>query len=397
MAERSEKERPVDLEIKDAQVIFRTAWEELLEDVGESRLQFPKELILLGGAPGAGKGTQTRFISELRGLTCPPIIISSLLSSPEAQKIKADGGMVGDKEVIGILFRELLKPEYRDGAILDGFPRTKVQVACLKMLIQRMNSLWRRYHQTELARSFRKPTIHVVILFVEEAVSIERQLKRGLEIQHNNEEVDRTGIGDMLELRPTDLDPEAARRRYQVFKEQTWEALTSLKEYFFYHFINAQGPISEVAENIRRELQYQSSLELDPITFEKLRHIPLAQEIVVHARQELVNRLDRYAMDQQLLFDRMLDFVGDTLMPVITRHAIPGIAMINTESQLLAEPDAIAMLIDILSERGFRASVDLHRIEVPDHFDLQTGQILCRFKKVYRIHVHFEGSDIRRG
>ena len=42
-----------DLEIKDAQVIFNTAWEELTESVGREQLRFPKELILLGGAPGS--------------------------------------------------------------------------------------------------------------------------------------------------------------------------------------------------------------------------------------------------------------------------------------------------------------------------------------------------------
>jgi hypothetical protein len=64
---------------------------------------------------------------------------------------------------------------------------------------------------------------------------------------------------------------------------------------FFYHLINAQGPVSEVEQNIIKELKYQSSLELEPATFEIVRGIPLANEIVVHARQELVRRLDGYA------------------------------------------------------------------------------------------------------
>ena len=69
----------LDLEIKDALVIFKTVWESLEEDLGRENLRFPKELILLGGAPGAGKGTQTRFIMEARGLTCPPIVVSGCL------------------------------------------------------------------------------------------------------------------------------------------------------------------------------------------------------------------------------------------------------------------------------------------------------------------------------
>ena len=136
-----DKEQVRDLEIKDARVIFDTVWENLENEVGKENLHFPKELILLGGAPGAGKGTQTRFIMNARGLTCPPIVISDLLVTPEAQKIKDSGGMVGDKEVIGILLRRLLNPEFRDGAILDGFPRTDVQVECLKELVDKITEL----------------------------------------------------------------------------------------------------------------------------------------------------------------------------------------------------------------------------------------------------------------
>ena len=55
-----------------------------------------------------------------------------------------------------------------------------------------------------------------------------------------------------------------ARNRYRVFKEKTYDALVSLKQIFHYHFINAQASIPEVQANIVRELEYQSSLELDP-------------------------------------------------------------------------------------------------------------------------------------
>ena len=63
---------PADLEIKDAQLIFNHVWKQLEKDCGRERLRFPKELILLGGAPGAGKGTNTDFIRELRGTPPSP-------------------------------------------------------------------------------------------------------------------------------------------------------------------------------------------------------------------------------------------------------------------------------------------------------------------------------------
>lgn len=385
------------VEIKDAQLIFNAAWSDLEDEVGHEGLCFPKEIILLGGAPGSGKGTNTRFIMKARGFTCPPIVVSSLLSSPAAQKLKDSGKMVGDREVIGILFRKMLEPEFRDGAVLDGFPRTKVQVECLKLLVNKISALHREYAETPLASRFRRPTIHVMVLFVDEKTSVERQLHRGRETKAHNEEVRSTGIGELWEERATDLDPEAALNRYRTFRDQTWDALQSLKELFFYHFINAVGSYAEVEQNILRELKYQSSLELEPATFEQIRGIRLASEIVVHARQELVKRMDAYARDHAELFAKVIDIITKVFIPIIERHAISGRAVVNTEDELFSDPLALAILIDIFSERGYHAVVDKQLNRVPDRVDLKTGEIQFRPNTVYRIRVYFEGSEIRRG
>ena len=386
-----------DLEIKDAQLIFGSVWSDLEADFGRENLRFPKEIILLGGAPGAGKGTNTQFITKTRGLTCPPIVISALLDSPDAKRLKDAGHMVGDREAVGLLFRELMKPAYRDGVILDGFPRTSVQVECLKLLVDKMHALRREFFATPLGIHFRQPTIHIMVLFVDEKESIARQLKRGKETLAHNEEVTRTGVGQLWEDRPTDHDETLARRRYRVFKEQTWDALQSLKEIFHYHFINAQGPIEEVEQNILKELEYQSTLELDPRTVDRLRNLPVASEIIVHARQELVKRLDSHEFGQPELFAKVVAFIAKKIMPIVQRHAISGRAHINTEDPMLDDPTALAMLIDVFSERGFHATVDIHRIDVPESVDLATGAIKCRVKKVYRIEIRFQGSEIRRG
>jgi adenylate kinase len=386
-----------DLEIKDAQIIFGTVWRDLETHYGRENLRFPKEIILLGGAPGAGKGTNTSFILKTRGLTCKPVVVSALLDTPEAKRLKDAGNMVGDREVVGLLFRQLLRPEYRDGVILDGFPRTKVQVECFKMLVAHMQQLRREFYRTPLGIHFRQPTIHIMVLFVDEKTAIARQLNRGREIQAHNAEVRRTGVGELLEERATDLDETLAQRRYRVFKEQTWDALQSLKEVFHYHFVNAQGTFAEVEQNIVQELQYQSSLELDPHTYDRLRPIPLASEIVVHARQELVKRLDLYEMKHTELFAQVVAFVETKMMPIVLRHAISGHAIVNTEEPVLGDSLALAMVIDIFSERGYHAAVDLHRIEVPERLDPATGVIKNRVKKVYRIQIRFPGSEIRHG
>ena len=384
-----------DLEVKDAQLIFAAVWRELEGLFGRSKMRFPRELILLGGAPGAGKGTNSDFIRKVRTIDAPPLVISQLLDTPEALAVKARGAMVGDREVVGILFRKLLEPEYKNGALLDGFPRTKVQVECLKLLFDEMIALRREFSGTADEINFKKPIFHIMVLFVDEAESVARQLKRGRQVVTHNEEVIRSGVGELWEERATDFSEAPARNRYRVFKEQTYDALVSLKQIFHYHFINGQAPIPEVQANIVRELEYQSSLELDPRTFDRLRRLPLASDIVRHARQDLVRRLDGYEVERPETFGRVIEFIEAKIMPIVVRHAISGVADINSEDVLFQDPVALAMLIDVLSERGFHVTVDVTRVCVPVHIDLQSGKIFSEEKKVFRFSIRFRSAQVR--
>ncbi len=385
------------LEVKDPQLIFSSIWEQLEADFGLENLRFPRELILLGGAPGSGKGTNTDFIRKVRDIVGQPVVVSALLNSPEAERIKAEGGMVGDRVVIDLVFRELLKSEHSNGAILDGFPRTRVQVECLKMLFDKMNWLRRLFGDSPDLVHFRQPRFHIMVLFVDENESVRRQLKRGDEVLVHNEEVRRSGIGTLKEERPTDFDEHLARNRYRVFKERTYDALISLKQIFHFHFINAQADLVVVQENILNELEYQSSLELDPRTFHAIGEIPLASDIVQHARRDLVKRLDEYEYDHGELFHRVIKLIESKLVPIVLRHAISGRATVSTEAEILDNPLALKMLIDVFSERGYHAVIDLRHRAIPEKVDLETGVISCRQKKVYRIAIYFKGSEIRRG
>jgi adenylate kinase len=99
-AAKAPKKKHQDLEVKDAQIIFNAVWSDLESTYGRERLHFPREMILLGGAPGAGKGTNTPFIMDARGLTCEPIVVSSLLDTPKMRQLKEAGQLVGDTEVV---------------------------------------------------------------------------------------------------------------------------------------------------------------------------------------------------------------------------------------------------------------------------------------------------------
>ena len=125
--------------------------------------------------------------------------------------------------------------------------------------------------------------------------------------------------------------------------------------------------------------------------------MPEASALIVHARQEMVKRLDSYELEHTTLFASVISFIEKKMMPIVLRHAISGISLINTEDPVLDDPLALAMLIDVFSERGYHAVVDIHRVDVPVRVDLTTGAIECRVKKVYRIQIRFQGSEIRRG
>ena len=361
----------VDLEVKDARIIFTPIWDSLEEEVGRENLRFPKEIILLGGAPGAGKGTQTQFISEARGLTCPPIVISELLTTPEMEKIKAQGGMVGDKEVLTVLLRKLLDD--------DLSRRRHARRLSAHAGAGRVSEAARRQDQ----RAARRVRQHAAGDPLPPADDSRDGAVRQREHEHRaaarsrardrrtQPKVAETGIGTPIELRATDLSEELVRRRYQVFKEQTWTALTSLRQLYHYHFVNAEGPIAEVQANILKELKYQSSLELDPRTFERLRALPLAEELVVHGRQELVKRLDSYELEHTELLRQIVELVSSKFMPIITRHALSGRAHVNSEDPDLqraaGDPDADRHLLGARLSRG-RSTSTIQ--EVPERVDL---------------------------
>ncbi|MCB1086807.1 MAG: nucleoside monophosphate kinase [Verrucomicrobiae bacterium] len=387
----------VDLEVKDANLIFNAAWQELEDEVGIEGLRFPNEVIWLNGAPGAGKGTQTRFIQQYRGLTAEPIVVSALLHSPAARKLIDAGLMVGDREVTGLVLRALLRPENQTGVVVDGYPRTKVQVFCLRLLHEKLNALRQKYIGTPLSSQFRKPMFHIVVLFVDEAESVRRQIFRGERALIHNAGVEASGVGTPEETRATDLSEEAARNRYRTFKEVTYESLKSLREVFYYHYVNAHGTIEEVQRRIQDELRYQSSLELDQSTFDRISRIPVARNLSIHARQDLVKRLDSYNEEHPDLFEQCVALIDEKFMPIIRKHTMSGKAYINSESAFLSNAMVLGMIIDIFADRGYDTVIDIRRYDVPSRFDLETGEIQTREKTVWRFIVTFPGSRVRRG
>ena len=99
------------------------------------------KIIVLIGAPGAGKGTQARLLQERRGI--PQISTGDMfremktLDTPlarEVQAIMAAGELISDDITYKIVRERTSRDDCRNGYILDGYPRTAVQAAQLENL-----------------------------------------------------------------------------------------------------------------------------------------------------------------------------------------------------------------------------------------------------------------------
>lgn len=94
--------------------------------------------IILLGAPGAGKGTQAKFIMEL--FSIPQISTGDMLRSAikagtelglKVKDVMASGGLVSDELIIGLVKERIAEDDCKNGFLFDGFPRTIPQAQAL--------------------------------------------------------------------------------------------------------------------------------------------------------------------------------------------------------------------------------------------------------------------------
>ena len=98
--------------------------------------------IVLLGAPGSGKGTQSQLLVKTYGV--PQISTGDLLREAVAQgtalglraKAAMDAGkLVDDATVLGMIGERLAQPDAAKGFILDGFPRNIAQAEALETML----------------------------------------------------------------------------------------------------------------------------------------------------------------------------------------------------------------------------------------------------------------------
>lgn len=101
-----------------------------------------KTYFIFYGAPGSGKGTQVKLLSER--LALPAISTGDLLRSEikrgtalgrEVEGLLAEGRLVSDEIVAGLVTERLKQPDAAQGAIFDGYPRRLSQQEFLLALL----------------------------------------------------------------------------------------------------------------------------------------------------------------------------------------------------------------------------------------------------------------------
>jgi adenylate kinase len=211
--------------------------------------------IVIFGPPGAGKGTQAKFISE--EFNVPHISTGDILrenvreGTALGKKAKAymdKGALVPDELLIDIIKERLRKPDTRRGFLLDGYPRTLAQAKALDAILDDINK-----------------NLDAVVNVDVSANELVRRLagrmtcrtcQASYHIKSNPPKV--PGICDQCggELYQRADDTEAAiKNRIEVYKKQTQPLIDYYKKKGLLIDIDGEREIDEVRSDIMKALE----------------------------------------------------------------------------------------------------------------------------------------------
>lgn len=206
--------------------------------------------VVLLGPPGAGKGTQAERVAkscEVPHVSTGDMLRDSVAKGTELGKLAKGymerGELVPDDVIIGIVKERLLEPDAEKGFILDGFPRTLAQAIAL---------------ESELSSLGRTIDFVVNIEVSDEEVvrrisgrRICRSCGKPYHVEFNPPKVE--GVCDVCGgqlYRRADDEPEAVRKRLEVYHEQTASLEGFYKERGVLVGVDGAKSVVEVSKDI---------------------------------------------------------------------------------------------------------------------------------------------------
>ncbi|HEV3183067.1 MAG TPA: adenylate kinase [Steroidobacteraceae bacterium] len=222
--------------------------------------------IVLLGAPGSGKGTQSQRLMQHEHI--PQISTGDLLRAAVAHgtelgrkaKEAMDGGrLVDDELVLGMIRERLAEPDARRGFILDGFPRNLAQAQALDRLLA----------------TLRQPLDAVVQLEVDYGELVRRisgrrtcadcgrvfNLSSSPAQVSESEPCPRTAAPHRLIQRPDDNEA-TVTERLRVYDEQTRPLIEFYRARGLLRVINAEGAVDEVTRRLEQALHATARAEV---------------------------------------------------------------------------------------------------------------------------------------
>ncbi len=188
--------------------------------------------LVLFGPPGAGKGTQAKILQNTKGL--PQLSTGDMLRAAitagthlgrQVEQIMANGDLVSDEIVIGIIAERYDWPDCKNGAVFDGFPRTVPQAKALDAML-----------------ATRGQKIDLVIeLKVDEAILLTRVEQR---IQEGTARADD--------------NPTTVKNRLAVYRRDTSAVLPFYQEQGKVVSVDGMAPISDVTKTIAAAIDRHS-------------------------------------------------------------------------------------------------------------------------------------------
>ncbi len=188
-------------------------------------------IIIMLGAQGTGKGTVAGILSE--NVKIPQIstgdifrknISDKTLLGIEADKYISKGNLVPDDITVPMVEDRLTWEDAKNGAILDGFPRTIEQAEKLDEMLAKSGK------KVDLVVNLVTPRDEIIDRMLTRRVCTNQECKATYNIKLNPPKVE--GIcdkcGSELKQRADDSDPEAIKKRLEIYEEKT----SPLVEYY---------------------------------------------------------------------------------------------------------------------------------------------------------------------